>query len=103
MKKFFHPVFVTIIVAITLAFIFTLGAHAQSNVRLEGKTFVVDSVSKGQETKTEYTYQDKNGKLYEVYLSKNGKAFIYAVSKNTGKVYKRYLPKITEMLNEKRK
>lgn len=55
------------------------------NVRLEGKTFVQQSTS-GDSTRTEYYFKDRNG-----------------VKSKNGKLYKRYLPKVTEKLNQKRK
>ena len=69
------------------------------NVILKGKTFIQDS-PKQDSVKTDYEYQDRDGVKHAIYLSAKGKAFYWAVSKNTGKRYKRYLPKITEMLKE---
>ncbi|MDE7085069.1 MAG: hypothetical protein K2O48_00050 [Prevotella sp.] len=65
-----------------------------------GNTFTpvnVDS-SKSQETKTKYTIIASDKKEYVIYLSKNGKAYIYRVSKKSGKTYKQYLPEITKRL-----
>ncbi len=76
-------------------------ARAQKNVTLKGKTFIVQNdSSENQGTPTGYEYQTADGTIYPVYLSKNGKAFIWRTSKKTGKKYRYYLPKITEMLNE---
>lgn len=69
------------------------------NVILKGKTFVQGS-PKQDSIKTDYEYQDKDGVKHTIYLSAKGKAYYWAVSKKTGKLYKRYLPKITEMLKE---
>lgn len=93
------------IIAITLAFFAALGAHGQSVIR-NGKTFIeqVDSTKRRavkEPTKTEYTYVDKNGTSYPIYLSSNGKAFIVRTSKRTGKAYRQYLPEITKQLNKK--
>lgn len=72
------------------------------NVRLEGKTFVQQSTS-GDSTRTEYYFQDRNGVSYPIYLSSRGKAYAWVKSKKSGKLYKRYLPKVTEKLNQKKK
>lgn len=90
------------IIVLILGFIaLSMGMKAQS-VQLKGKTFyaVKDSSSKNQSVKTDYVYVDKEGNTHPVYLSKNGKAYIIRTSKKTGKEYKQYLPKITEMFNQ---
>lgn len=71
---------------------------------LEGTTFKSnDSVSnsKAGETKTKYTYEDKKGQVYPVYLSKGGKAFVWRKSQKTGKDYRQYIPEIGKMINPK--
>lgn len=74
--------------------------HIQAqNVVLQKKVFVQSSTS-GDSTKTDYEYQDRDGVKYTIYLSSKGKAYVWMKSKKTGKLYKRYLPKITEMLKE---
>lgn len=72
-------------------------AHSQ-NVVLKNKVFV-QQVSSRDSTDTGYEYQDSNLIKYKVYLSSKGKAYIYVRSKKTGRYYRRYLPKVTEMLN----
>lgn len=102
MKKYNNPVFIVVIIAMTLAWLTAMAAHAQ-NVTRNGNTFVeqVDS-SKSQGTKTDYLYTDKNGVTDTIYLSKNGSAFIWKTSKKTGNRYRRYLPKVTEELGTKK-
>lgn len=95
--------FITLMVMMTLMFVFSLSAKSQ-NVKLEGRTFVVeqnDSAKGGKYTKTEYTYQDKTG-TYPIYLSSRGSAFIFKVSKKTGKEYRKYLPEVTKKLGTKK-
>ena len=108
MKKLFFSIcrskFVAIcLFAMTMFFMFSITCRAQ-NVVQNGKTFIVqesDSSSKGKATKTEYTYQDKTG-IYPIYLSANGSAFIFKVSKKSGKEYRKYLPEVTKKLGTKK-
>lgn len=77
-----------------------LSQHSKAqNVRLEGNTFVQQS-NNADSISTGYYYQDSQGLKYPVYLSSKGKAYCWLKSKKTGKMYKRYLPKITEMLKK---
>lgn len=87
-----------IIVLILGLLTISIGLKAQ-NVVLQKKVFVQQS-STGDSTKTDYEYQDKDGNKYVIYLSSKGKAYVWMKSKKTGKLYKRYLPKVTEMLKE---
>lgn len=77
------------------------GLKAQ-NVVLKGKTFV-QQTAVGDSTATEYYYQDLQGNKYPVFLSSKGKAYCWVKSKKTGKLYRKYLPKITAELNKERK
>ena len=95
--------FMALMFMLTLAFVFSLSAKSQ-NVKLEGRTFIVeqsDSTKSGKYTKTEYTYQDKTG-VYPIYLSSRGSAFIFKVSKKTGKEYRKYIPEVTKKLKTKK-
>ncbi len=103
MKRFLHPVYITLVVCITLAFVFSLSTHAQNVVR-NGNTFIqqVDSTRvKKEPTKTKYTYVSKDGVSYPIYLSANGKAFIMRYSSKTDKMYRQYLPEVTKQLQGK--
>lgn len=71
--------------------------RAQNVVR-QGKVFVQQS--NRDSIKTDYEYQDKDGNKYPIYLSRNGKAYIWVYSKKKQKWYPRYLPKVTQMLQE---
>lgn len=66
---------------------------------LEGKTFVQQS-NNADSINTGFYYQDTQGYKYPVFLSNKRKAYCWAKSKKTGKMYKRYLPKITQMLKD---
>jgi hypothetical protein len=86
-----------LIVLVLWFLVFTMKATAQ-NVVLKNRTFIQQSVQKDS-VNTGYEYQDKNGDKHTVYLSGAGKAYCWMKSKQ-GKIYKRYLPKITEELKK---
>lgn len=87
-------------VIVLLLGLLVLSQRAQAqNVQLKGKTFTLVDSAKSQDTKTDYTFVDSNHNVYPIYLSKNGKAFIIRKSKS-GKDYRQYLPKISEMFKE---
>lgn len=97
------PPLLIFMLAITLAFIFSMSSWSQ-NVIKRGKTFVDTTyVSRQEAQKTEYTYQ-KGDSVWSVYISSKGKAFIIRYSKRTGRAYRQYLPQITkELENDKSK
>ena len=79
-----------IILCILLAlFCITLSAE----VKREGNTFRVEQTTKESDTKTQYTWVDKDGNVYPVFITKRGACYIFRTSKKTGKEYKQYLPK----------
>lgn len=90
------------IIVLILGFLaITHGLRGQ-NVVLKGKTFVQQSTTTVDSTATGYLYQDSQGLNYPIFLSNKGKAYCWVKSKKTGKMYKKYLPKITEQLNKKK-
>lgn len=92
------------VLVLFLSMCFIKHVRAQDVVR-KGNTFVEqrDSSSKrGGATKTSYLYTDSKGRTDTVYISSTGSAFVWRVSKKTGKPYRKYLPKITEMLGTKK-
>lgn len=79
-----------IILCILLAlFCITISAE----VKREGNTFKVEQTTKESDTKTQYTWIDKDGNVYPVFITKRGACYIFRTSKKTGKKYKQYLPK----------
>ena len=79
-----------IILCILLAlFCITISAE----VKREGNTFRVEQTTKESDTKTQYTWVDKDGNVYPVFITKRGACYIFRTSKKTGKEYKQYLPK----------
>lgn len=65
------------------------------NYTQKGTTFIENtsnSTSKrGKSIETKYTWQNREGKSYKIYLSKNGRAFVKVTSKRTGNEYNKYL------------
>ena len=79
-----------IILFILLA-LFCITINAE--VKREGNTFKVEQTTKESDTKTQYTWVDKDGNVYPVFITKRGACYIFRTSKKTGKEYKQYLPK----------
>ena len=86
-------------IVLLLGFIAISNGMKAQNVVKNGKVFIQQS-STGDSMKTDYQYQDRDGNKYTIYLSSKGKAYVWMKSKKTGKLYKRYLPKVTQMLEE---
>lgn len=72
--------------------IFSIASYSQDVVK-EGKTFKVQTTQTTSEQQTEYTWEDKKGVKYPIFISKKGACYIKKVSSKTGKEYKQYLPK----------
>jgi hypothetical protein len=91
------------LIAITLVFVVSMVAG--QTVTLRGRQFTVEGNSKRAEafdSITNYTYRDTDDSVRVVHLSKNLKAFIIRYSKRTGKAYRKYLPQVTEQLEQMR-
>lgn len=83
MKKL---IFCLILAAISLT--------STAEVKRNGDTFKVEQTSTAsQGEKTKYTWEDKEGNKYPIYITKKGACYILRTSKKTGKEYKYYLPK----------
>lgn len=75
---------------ITLAIAFMAwNANAQTVVR-DGKNFT-QVATKSQNQKSGFTFTDKDGKIYDIYIGKTGSCYILKTSKKTGKEYRKYL------------
>ena len=73
----------------------------EAQVTRNGNEFVSTKKStKKEPIKTNYVYVDSDGKKYPIYISATGKAFIWKVSKKSGKKYKKYLPEVTKELQK---
>lgn len=65
--------------------------HAE--VVRSGNTFETVQFAKNTDELTPYTWKDKDGIVYPIYITKKGACYVKRISKNTGKEYKYYLPK----------
>ena len=67
-------------------------ANAQTYTR-SGNTFISSTGErvKTEPVKTKFTWKDRKGKEYPVYISNNGSCFAIKVSAKTGKNYRNYL------------
>lgn len=74
---------------------FSLTGYA--NYSRNGNTFKAEQSKQQTEgEKTKYTWEDKDGKKYQIYITKNGACYILRTSKKTGKEYKQYLQKCVQ-------
>ena len=74
--------------------------NAQTYTR-SGNTFISSTGErvKTEPVKTKFTWKDRKGKEYPVYISKTGSCFVIKVSAKTGKEYKNYLgPEISQQI-----
>lgn len=84
-----------------------VSAMSAQNVKRQGNTFIEQNDTtqtktlKGKVYETNYLYVDHNGKAYNIFLSSNGKAFINKVSERSGRKYRKYLPEVTKMIQDK--
>ncbi len=78
---------------ISLLIMFTLSMSSFAEIKREGNNFKVEQTSKASDTQTKYTWEDKEGNKYPIFITKRGACYIVRVSKKTGKEYKQYLPK----------
>jgi hypothetical protein len=78
-----------------IALAILLGSFAgNAEVKREGNTFKTEQTSSASTgTQTKYTWQDKEGTEYPIFITKKGACYVNKVSKKTGKEYKYYLPK----------
>ena len=64
-----------------------------AEVKRGGDIFKVEQTTKPGATKTKYTWEDKQGNKYPIFITERGACYILKISKKTGKEYKYYLPK----------
>ena len=80
------------LIALLIALLMSVTGYA--NVVRDGDTFKVEkTTSVNKDTKTEYTWEDREGNKYPIFITKKGACYILRTSKKTGKEYKYYLPK----------
>ena len=78
---------------ITLLIVLSMSVIGYADIVRNGDTFKVETTSVNKDTKTKYTWEDKEGNKYPIYITKKGACYVLRVSKKTGKEYKYYLPK----------
>lgn len=79
---------------ISLLIMLTFSMSSFAEVKREGDTFKVEQTSsKVNDTKTKYTWEDKEGNKCPIFITKKGACYVLRISKKTGKEYKYYLPK----------
>ena len=79
---------------ITLLVALSMSVASYADVVRNGDTFKVENTtSVNQDTKTQFTWQDKDGNIYPIYISKKCACYVIKISKKTDKEYKYYLPK----------
>lgn len=71
--------------------LFSININAE--VKRVNDTFKVENTTKESDTKTKFTWEDKQGNKYPIYITKKGSCYIVRISKKTNKEYKQYLPK----------
>ena len=76
-------------------FMALLSCTSYAQVAREGNTFksITTQTTKSEGQKTKYTWEDKKGNKYPIYITKNGAVYINRKSAKTGKDYKQYLSK----------
>lgn len=80
------------IIALLVALSMSVASYA--DVVRNGDTFKVEkTTSVNQSTQTKYTWEDKEGNKYPIFITKKGACYVLRTSKKTGKEYKYYLPK----------
>lgn len=78
---------------ISLLIMLTLSMPSFAEVKREGNNFKVEQTLKAKDTQTKYTWEDKEGNKYPIFITKKGACYVLRTSKKTGKEYKYYLPK----------
>lgn len=81
-----------IIYAIVMMIAFTLNVNAQSfNINGNNYTNVTKGRQSSQGTETKYTWSDRSGTSYNIFICTNGRCYVNKTSGKTGKIYKYYL------------
>lgn len=76
-------------------FIALLSYTSYAQVAREGNTFksITTQTTKSEGQQTKYTWEDKKGNKYPIYITKSGAVYINRKFAKTGKDYKQYLSK----------
>lgn len=80
-----------LILCILLA-LFCITSYAE--VKREGDTFKVEQTAKASDTQTKYTWEDKEGNKYPIYITKRGACYVSQnQQEDWQKSTNKYLPK----------
>lgn len=76
-------------------FMALLSYTSYAQVAREGNTFksTTTQTTKSEGQQTKYTWEDKKGNKYPIYITKSGAVYINRKSAKTGKNYRQYLSK----------
>jgi len=86
------------LIILGLLMLVSIFAQAQANVKIDDnnrKVIAQSSSRSSQTTVIPWTYVDKQGNEFPIYMSENGSCFVFKTSKKTGKEYRYYLGKET--------
>lgn len=80
---------------ISCLFMALLSYTSYAQVAREGNTFksTTTQTTKSEGQQTKYTWEDKKGNKYPIYITKSGTIYINRKSAKTGKNYRQYLSK----------
>lgn len=88
------------IITLLVALLMSIASYA--NVVRDRDIFKVEkTTSVNQNTQTKYTWEDKEGNKYPIFITKKDACYVLRTSKKTGKEYKYYLPKDIKKLSRK--
>ena len=80
-----------IIYFIVMMIAFALNANAQFNLDGNNYTNVTKGRQSSQGTETPYTWSDRSGTSYNIFICNNGRCYVNKTSSKTNKEYKYYL------------
>lgn len=95
-----HEKFLRVVILISALVVLCSAVCRAQKLERSGNNFRAVSIAKDS-TRTPYTYTDRKGKTYDVYLNGKGKAYVGKTSAKTGKYYRQYMPEITEQISKK--
>ena len=82
-----------ILIAIAICSVLSINADDNKSYKCEGNTYSSTGgvKSKVEPIATGFTYKNRQGNVYPIYMSNSGSCFIVKTSKKTNKEYRQYL------------